>query len=275
MLIPTPVTAETSLDKRVAAVARGSMRDQSAEGIRASAVITNSLFFPLLGLGFVSPAGCWIPGENYGTVAVISAPTSPPASVHPDLNFVLRGYISTTAYLGLVDYGGPSDASSPQLYDLFADHRTANLSAAYRVYDWDWGCNCPGAPLADYAVTLAGMIVTPTETIHVPGSGYDIGLAPTGYEVMVLYASESSITLKYTREDNVVTGYTVHADNVCVEPRLLNLYESWNAAGRSRLPALYAGQAFGRAAGSELRVAIRDSGSFLDPRSRSDWWQGR
>ena len=45
--------------------------------------------------------------------------------------------------------------------------------------------------------------------------------------------------------------------------------------GRARLPALEAGQAFGRARGGEIGVAIRDAGTFMDPRSDKDWWQGR
>lgn len=31
----------------------------------------------------------------------------------------------------------------------------------------------------------------------------------------------------------------------------------------------------GTAIGNELGVAIRDTGSLMDPRSRKDWWQGR
>jgi hypothetical protein len=114
--------------------------------------------------------------------------------------------------------------------------------------------------------------VAPEETIHVPESGYTIG---SGYEVLVLYASRERITLKYTRNDNVVSGYTLHVENVCVEPTLLALYQAWNDAGRSQLPALRAGQAFGRARGDEIGVVIRDNGTSMDPRSRKDWWQGR
>jgi hypothetical protein len=155
---------------------------------------------------------------------------------------------------------------------LFADDRTGIFSNVYQVHDWYWDCNCQGALITDPEVTLAGLAVTPGETIHVPDSGYEI--AP-GYEVLVLYASAERITLKYTLDDNVVWGYTLHVENICVEPDLLALYRAWNEEGRSHLPALRAGQAFGRARGSEIGVAIRDSGAFLDPRSRKDWWQGR
>jgi hypothetical protein len=123
-----------------------------------------------------------------------------------------------------------------------------------------------------FEVTLAGLAVTPGETIHLPASGYDIG---QGYDALVLYATEERVTLKYTREDNVVRGYTLHIEGICVEPRLLALYQSCNAAGRATLPALRPGQAIGRASGSTIGVAIRDTGAFRDPRSRKDWWYGR
>ena len=113
------------------------------------------------------------------------------------------------------------------------------------------------------------MGVATGETLYLPDSGYDIG---SGYEALVLYASEERITLKYTREDNVKEGYTIHVENVCVEPSLLALYRERNEAGRGDLPALRAGQPFGRARGAEIGVAIRDTGSFMDPRSRYDWW---
>ncbi len=214
-----------------------------------------------------------IPGESYGALPASGRPPNdPPAEAHPDLNLALRGYDPTDAYRGLVDYGGERDPNAPQLYGLFYDNRTATFSAVYQVYDWDWGCGCRGGRITNPEVTLAGLAVTPGETIHVPDSGYTIG---QGYEVLVLYASTDRITLKYTPEDNVIYGYTLHVENICVEPTLLALYQSLNAAGRSYLPALRARQAFGRARGHEIGVAIRDAGTFMDPRSRKDWWWGR
>jgi hypothetical protein len=121
-------------------------------------------------------------------------------------------------------------------------------------------------------VTLAGLRASRGETIHVPGAGYDIG---QGNQVLVLYADRERITLKYTGEDTAATGYTIHVEGVCTEPNLLNLYNQMTAAGRGHLPALRAGQAFGRAINTEIQVAIRDTGRFMDPRSRKDWWRGR
>jgi hypothetical protein len=92
---------------------------------------------------------------------------------------------------------------------------------------------------------------------------------------LVLYAGQERLTLKYTGEDNVVAGYTLHIEGICVEPNLLALYEDMDAAGRSRLPALRTGQAFGRTYGDEVGIAIRDAGRFMDPRVRKDWWRDR
>ncbi len=213
-----------------------------------------------------------IPGTSYSSLSINGSPTDRPAEFHPDLNLIVRSYEITTAPLRLVDYGGASDSHAPQLPALFLDGRTPAFVGAYRVYDWNWATNSRGPLLSTWPVTLLGMATTPGEIIRAPDSGYDIG---QGYEALVLYASETRLTLKYTREDNVVQGYTVHLENVCPEPSLLALYRQLNSQGRGRLPALRGGQALGRANGGEIRAAVRDSGTFMDPRSRKDWWIGR
>lgn len=247
----------------------------SHPGSRQSEIRSSSTFTLYLPLVSKSSACPTLSAATYGTVAPLSPPANPPAEINPDLNLAMRGYVSTTAYLGLVNYTGNFDPNAPQLPGLFTDNRTAIFRAAYQVKCWSWD-SCPqGTPIPDPPVTLAGLTVTPTETIRVPGSGYDIGKLPNGYAVMVLYASINRITLTWTRNDNVAQGYALHLENICVEPRLLALYQSTNAAGRTQLPALYAGQGIGTAKSNELGVAIRDTGSFMDPRSRKDWWQGR
>ena len=240
--------------------------------IQPSDPITYYIYLPLI----TEPETCPpIPGETYDALSVNSPPTDRPAEIHADLNLSIRGYELTNAYKGLVDIGGNTDGNAPQLPGLFADNRTAVFSDVYRVYNWNWSCNCRGALLGSPLVTLAGLATTSGETIHVPDSGYAIGALGSGYEVLVLYAALDRITLKYTREDNVVRGYTLHVENVCVEPGLLSLYQEWDVAGRGKLPALHPGQAFGRAKGDAIGVAIRDNGTFMDPRSRKDWWRGR
>jgi hypothetical protein len=270
VLVSAPATAQATAPTPVATW------QTDATAIRSADVVTHNTYYtyylPFMAKGFIDPRAP-IPGESYGTLPIGSSPTNPPAEVHPDLNLALRGYEPTGAYTGLVDYGGETDPNGPpQLPGLFADNRTATFRAVYQVYGWDWECNCRGGLISDPEVSLARLAVVLGETIHVPDSGYTIG---SGYEVLVLYASTERITLKYTREDHVKQGYTLHVVNVYVEPRLLALYQSWNGAGRGRLPALRAGQAFGRARGYELGVVIRDNGAFMDPRSRKDWWQGR
>jgi hypothetical protein len=213
-----------------------------------------------------------IPGAHYEAIAVNPPRSDRPAEAHADLNLALRGYAPTTSDLRLVDYGGSGDPGAPQLPWLFADRRTPTIQSVFKVYDWSWTCNCRGAPIAWPPVTMARLATSPGEVISLPDSGYQIG---SGFEALVLYAGPERLTLKYTRDDNVVHGYTLHIEGLCVEPALLSLYQSRNASGRTALPALRAGQAVGRARDMAIGVSIRDSGTFMDPRSRKDWWQGR
>ncbi len=213
-----------------------------------------------------------IPGESYGTLSIVGSPTDRPAAQHGDINLALRGYAPTTSHLGLIDMSGPTDHRAPQLAGLFGHQRTPTISNVYRAYHWDWGRNARGGIITDFDVTVLGCKVDLGETIHIPSAGYSIG---QGYAALVLYADQERITLKYTGEDSVVSGYTVHVEGVCTEPNLLALYNQMNSSGRRKLPALRAGQAFGRAREQEIRVAIRDTGRFMDPRVRKDWWSGR
>jgi hypothetical protein len=212
-----------------------------------------------------------IPGESYGSLIPDSEPTDRPAHQHGDINLALRGFEPTVGHMGLIDVRGAADSQAPQLSHLFSPLRLPEFVGNHRVRDWDWGCNCRGGPISAPGVTLVEMRTTAGETLHLPGTDRTIG---SGYDAMVLYADESRITLKWTREDNVIWGYTMHLENICVEPSLLALYQRLNDEGRAQLPVLRAGQAFGRARGVAIGVAIRDTGRFMDPRSRKDWWSG-
>jgi hypothetical protein len=273
LLVPSPAAA-VGIDFLTGNLSICSIRGAGQDGgIRASATITYSSFFPLVSTAL----SCQPTAEQpYGTVAPTEIVTNPPAANNPDLNLSMRGYVSTDAHPGLVDYGGAFDEYAPQLYSLFSDNRTATFRTDYRVYDWNPSCNCRGDLISDWPVTLAGLGTAPGEAILTPSRGAGIGYMRTdGFEAMVLYATKTQLTLKYTREDHVVYGYTIHLENVCVDANLVGLYNYWNNMGRTRLPALWAGQPVGRAMGQEVGVAIRDTGSFMDPRSRKDWWQGR
>lgn len=94
-----------------------------------------------------------------------------------------------------------------------------------------------------------------------------------GFRVLVLYADADRITFKYTRSDTIVGGYALHIEGIQVDPNLLALYQRMNSAGRGNLPALRERQPFGTAKTTEVKVAVRDNGAFMEPRSRKDWWR--
>ncbi len=245
--------------------------------VGAQGVLAFQLYLPSVVQPGLPPLECSTPGPAYESLSVNDwQPPDRPADLHADLNLSLRGYLPTQAELGLVDYAGNSDAGTPQLPGLFADQRTPAFSAVYQVHDWDWGCNCRGALIESPEVTLAGLATTRGETIYLPDRQHgEIGPPGAGFRALLLYADSDSVTLKYSREDSVVFGYTLHLENICVDPGLLALYRSLDETGRHALPALRGGQSLGRALGSEIGVSIRDTGAFMDPRSRKDWWRGR
>lgn len=217
-------------------------------------------------------AGPFFSRQSYATLGVNSESIDRPAAGHPDLNLAIRSFVpAPKEFAGLVDYDGATDGGAPQLDGLFENHRTPVIRAAYRVNDWDWGCNCRGDPITDWPVTLIGIETQPGEIILAPDAETDIG---GGRVAMVLYADEYRITLKYTREDSVAHGYTIHVDGILVPSELLDVYRMANGNGRGELPVLRPFQAIGAARTGEIKVAIRDSGAFLDPRSRKDWWHG-
>jgi hypothetical protein len=217
------------------------------------------------------PLDCSVPNTNYESLSVIGPPLTEDPETNHTINLSVLGYAKVDETLKLVELGPVHDSKAPQLPGMFGDLRTPAFTTAYRAYNWDESCNCPVDNNSPWGVTVLGMGVAPGETIYTPDSGYDI---EGGYEYLVMYAGASDLTLHIGREDEFY-GYVVHIDGVCTDPGLTALYQQLHAAGRSRLPALRGHQAFGKALGSEVQVAIRDWGGFLDPRSRNDWWQGR
>ena len=215
-----------------------------------------------------------------------------PADQHADKNLALRSYTPTVpARQELVSYGSEYP-QPPQFATMFTPYRVPPLVGFYRVYHWIWpsppDSTIPGTrgdPITDYDATALGLQTTPGEVLGVPASGYDIGGGSSPYEVLVIFADEDSIALRYTREDSSGSaGYTVHVDHICVDPNLLALYDALDDPDGPRydypndsydLPNLRAGQPFGTARGGEIVVAIVDSGAFMDPRSCNEWWQAR
>lgn len=214
------------------------------------------------------------PPRTVDAVPVQGPPTDRPAPVNPDLNLALRGYVPTVADLHLIELGGPTDDDPPQLANFFSAPRVPTLTAAYQVYDWDWGCGpdgCRGAPIADPPVTLIRVATAAGERIYLPARRSHIYAGD--YIALVLYAAPERLTLTYTRQDTPAVGYMVHVEGIEVDPAIVAKYEELNTAGRSYLPALRNGDLLGWATAGSLAVAVRDTGSFMDPRVRKDWWQ--
>ena len=212
-----------------------------------------------------------------------------PADEHADKNLELRGYTSSTDVTirhELVDYASANPVQPPQLATLFSPYRVPVLDGFYWVHHWQWASSpdsgTRSGPISRPPVTALGLRTTPGETLHVPDSGYDIG---AGMEVIVLFADDDTVALRYTRDDSSAPpGFTLHIDGICTDPNLLALYRQLDEAGGPRhvfpnpsypLPALHAGQPVGTARGTEIVVAIADTGAFQDPRSCHDWWQVR
>ncbi len=233
------------------------------------------LFLPLIADQQPAPLPPPTPAPIFDLIPVFGPPADRPATSHPDLNLAIRSYISTTGELGLININGDTDSNAPQLIGLFQPQRLPTFTVLYQVYDWDWSCGsdgCRGNPLVLPEVSLLSVATTPGETLTIPSRVPDIYAG--GYKALVLYADSSQITLGYTREDTAAIGYVVHLGAILVEPTLLTLYNESDAAGRGQLPALRNNEPFATAPGTSINIAIRDTGSFMDPRSRKDWWVG-
>ena len=214
------------------------------------------------------PTTPWATG--YTLVPTVGAPSDRPAATHPDLNVKIRGYGPTGGTLGLVDVGGPTDTMAPRLYTLLVDSGTPTFVSNWQVNGWDWSAMTSTGPIPDPPVTMTAWATTPGQPIRLPRSDYRI--AP-GLGARVLFVDDDSVTLKYTGEDDVVSGYTLHVLDLCIEPKLRETYDDANASGRTSLPGLAPLQEFARARGDSVRIVIRDTGSFMDPRVRKDWYQ--
>ena len=210
-----------------------------------------------------------------------------PAYNHADKNLALRSYaIDNTSPKQIAAYYAYS-APAPKLRNLFMDNRLPNVLNVYDVYDWNWATSpSPGTRSSNpvnvlWPVTVAGLQVTPGETIRTPSYVQTLG---AGVAAIVLYADPTRITIHYTRDDGVgrppwktSAGYSIHIENICVDANLLALYNSLETAGRYtqtsyNLVTLTPLQPIGTAISGELPVVIRDNGGFMDPRSLNDWW---
>jgi hypothetical protein len=226
------------------------------------------------------PSDCPVTStRSYHTIPLEGGPIDHPDYLHGGLNLSLRGWKSVSVNLNLVDISGAHDSNAPQIARMFNPDSKPDFTATYQIYDWNWSCGehgCRGNMLTQWDATLLGLKTAAGQEISIPGRGPT--LYQGQYQAVVLYAEEKRITLSYLRADTDATGYTVHIEDVCVDPNLLELYRRQVQADGYRkpgyqLPAISNNQVIGTALGNEVKVAIRDTGSFMDPRSRLDWWQ--
>jgi len=228
-------------------------------------------------------SGCPISsGNGYDLIPRDSGPADRPDREHGDLNLALRGYSPASESPALVGYNGGTDPDAPQFSGVFVAARMVAPVSAYRVNLWRFESNqcngaangCRGSSDNTWPVTLLGLAATPGEALSIPSRD---ALVYANANAMVLYADERRLTLGYTRQDTIAAGYAVYLENICVDPNLLALYRAQvgpdGYRASANLPSLRNGQPLGTAAGGEVIVGVRDNASWMDPRSRKDWWQ--
>ena len=221
-------------------------------------------------------SGCPATSERqFDLITMTDVDTNHPDNQHADLNLALRGAEPVDVALDVVELGGV-DPDAPQLAGLFADGRRPAFTSAAQVYDWDWACGdhgCSSGLVSDYEASLLGLATNPGEELRPPSRNGKI--VAGGYIAAVLYAEPTRITLAYAQGGTVANGYAIHLENICVDTNLLAAYQSANANGRGELPGLKNGEVLGTAPSNEIKVAVRNKGTFLDPRSRGDWWKNQ
>lgn len=209
------------------------------------------------------PSSALTSSNVYTLIPLDGARDSRPAEEHGDLNLHLRDPQPIQTELSLIDIDNAgSDSNAPNLGDVFEP----NFVNAYTVHDWDWGCNCKGPLLRQDHLVLVGIKTTPGEPIFIPTKDQDVFQGK--YYATLLYASEDSVTFLYDRKGSVVSGYTVHYLGLRTDPNLLKLFRESKG---NELPGLTLDTPVGIAT-DEIMVAIRDNGTFMDARSRKDWW---
>ena len=231
---------------------------------------TSSIFITFFSVCFLSSVFLFLT-----PISVLAAcPPDCAAGQNPEYNLDIRGWQDLPASqqdLNLQDYFHPTDpvAYPPQFTGLIQGNPYPTVTSIKSVNQLP-----TDDPRSWSQVTAVGFGTASGQQILVPPSGRSIYQTSAGsYQAIVLYADSNNVALKYTLEDSIVTGYTVYLSNFQVNPSVVSAYQQANAAGRTELPALSGFFSLGTATGQELVVAIRDTGAFLDPRWRFDWWQ--
>lgn len=216
--------------------------------------------------------------QSYTTLTTYRPRPNPESN--PELNLSMRSYTEVNQKAELIFYGGDTDPVMPPNFGTLFPNRLPSMIKSYSVYSWDYANNRRGTGIeTNWPVNLIGLYTNPGEPIVGPTAGRDIG---GGHVLMVLYATENLIVFTHSYADLFTNdqgnwqadGYLIYVDDICVDRNLLNIYQQQNAAGRGSLPVIATGQVFGYGKGVDIKVGIRDSMDWMDPRSQKDWWQG-
>jgi hypothetical protein len=252
--------------------------------ITATTTLTPAAYLPIA----ISPpganAGC--PVTSTATFDLISVQggfykNNALTDENSDFRLSILGYQENNQPRQLVEYGGPADATAPQLHGIFQPNRLAQFKAVHKRFDWMWDetaappYGARGGVNNDWPVSVLDLAASKGEPVFVPERS--VANSRLGTVAIVLYADAGQITLHYGDADRVDSGYTVYLAAFCVDPNLVALYRAQLLAGKratGQLPAIRNDEKVGAVKADVVTVAIRDSGPFLDPRSRKDWWQG-
>lgn len=202
----------------------------------------------------VSLANCTpVAKENYQS-AEITQVNPDPISQRRDLYLPPHYLVDVEMTVLNIPIYNP-DPNVPLFYTIFKPPKTPRFVSGYKAEGEIQG---PYPP----AIDILEVETKANESLYFPKSGYNIG---GGLAAIVIYADENRVTFKIGREDSIVTGYTLYFENLCVDKNLISLYQKLNNEGRKYLPAIYPQQFFGLTR-NRLKIAIRDTGMFLDLR---------
>lgn len=195
----------------------------------------------------------------------------------PQFNFSMHEWTEVNEAKEPVNYGGDVDPNPPPSFGSIFAGRYPEIVKTYMIYhqkpQTEYDLCISNAPPGSFCpkVTLIGLGAAPGEPLLGLAAGRKISGDNT---LMVLYASQNSITFTHSTGDFwPPDGYPIYVHDICVDHNLLAAYESDNAGGRNVLPGVKAGQVFGYAKNTDVKVTIRDNEQWMDPRAKKDWWQ--
>lgn len=194
---------------------------------------------------------------------------------HPEVNLYLRGFGENNESKDLQgrhgnDYG-LDHTKPPQISTLYGGE-VPTIIKTYDIYEWDFQNNRslkPQRASPNFAVHMIGLNAGKGRQLRGLEAGREIG---GGNVFAVLYVTKNDILFTHSASNNLEDGYLFYFVDICVDPNLIAEYEKDSAAGKRQLPVIAPGQVFGTASDKDVKIAIRDSWSFVDPRAREDWW---